>query len=120
MTKMNDPRVRKDPPVQFMSVPNNLIGKGILWAVRHYMNKERYSLVTRGRGPKGGFKRGLGSSDTPKKFAKRLGVYIKDRWADKCIEYQRQEEHAAWLRDHPNEGVPESYEVVFVPSNEVH
>ncbi len=101
MTRMNDPRTKKDPPVQFMSIPNNLIGKGLLWAIRHYMNKERYSLKTRGRGPKKGFKRMAGGHDTPKSHARRLGIYIVDRWEDRCIEFQRQEEHAAWLRDHP-------------------
>lgn len=96
---MKDPRIRRDPPTQFMSVPNNLIGKGILWALRHYMNKERYTLVLRGRGPKKGFKRTAASYDTPKKFARRLGVYIKDHWEDRCVEYGRQEEHKQWEAD---------------------
>ena len=104
MTRMNDPRVRKDPPVQFMSVPNNLIGKGILWAVRHYLNKERYSLKTRGRGPKKGFKRSFGSHDTPKTHAKRLGVYIVDRWEEKMKEWHAEEQHRLYMLDHPRGG----------------
>jgi len=101
---MNDPRTRREPPIQFMSVPNNLIGKGILWAVRRYLNKERYSLKTRGRGPKKGFKRGLGSSDTPKSHAKRLGVYIVDRWEEKMQRWHREEHHRLYMLEHPRGG----------------
>lgn len=96
---MRNPRLRRDPPTQFMSVPNTIWGRSILWALRRYMNKERYSLVLRGRSPKKGFKRTVASYDTPKQFAKRLGVYIKDHWEDRCEEYSRQEEFKKYEAD---------------------
>jgi len=122
---MENPRLKKDPPVQFMSIPNNLIGKGLLWAMRHYMNKERYSLVTRGRGPKKGFKRSTGF-DTPKSHAKRLGVYIKDKWKDKTHEYDRHEEYKQWEADQLVKDTAEALEKaaglassLFTPKDEV-
>ena len=72
--------MKKAPPVQFAKIPNNIIGHLFLWVLRHWINSERYSIVTRGRKPRRVIRY---SYDVPKANAQQLGIYIVDRWENK-------------------------------------
>lgn len=89
---MNNPHIRQAPPIQFAKIPNNVVGHVFLWALRRWLNKERYSIVTRGRKPKRGFKNPRYSHDLPKANARQLGVYIEDRWERKARQWKWEEE----------------------------
>ena len=88
---MNNPHIRTAPPIQFAKIPNNIIGRVFLWALRRWLNKERYSIQTRGRKPRRGYKVGRFAHDLPKAHAKQLGVYIVDRWENKARQWKWQE-----------------------------
>ena len=89
---MNNPHIRPEPPTQFAKIPNNIIGRLFLWALRRWLNKERYSIMTRGRKPKRGYKVARWQHDLPKAHAKQLGVYIVDRWENKARQWKWEEE----------------------------
>ncbi len=89
---MNNPHIRQAPAIQFAKIPNNIIGRLFLWALRRWLNKERYSIMTRGRKPRRGYKVGRYAHDLPKAHAKQLGVYIVDRWESKARQWKWQEE----------------------------
>lgn len=89
---MNNPHIRTAPPLQFAKIPNNIMGRVFLWALRRWLNKDRYSIVTRGRKPKRGFKNQRYAHDLPKAHARQLGVYIVDRWENKAREWKWREE----------------------------
>ena len=88
---MNNPHIRTAPPIQFAKIPNNIIGRLFLWTLRRWLNKERYSIMTRGRKPRRGFKNPRYSHDLPKAHSKQLGVYIVDRWENKARQWKWQE-----------------------------
>lgn len=85
---MNDPHYNPGPPIQFAKVPNNIVGHLFLWLLRRWMNSARYSIVTRGRKPKRGYKVGRWQHDLPKAHAKQLGVYVVDRWEKRVRAYK--------------------------------
>ncbi len=89
---MNNPNIRQAPAIQFAKIPNNVIGHLFLWALRRWLNKERYSIMTRGRKPKRGYKLGRYAHDLPKANARQLGVYIVDRWESKAKRWKWEEE----------------------------
>lgn len=89
---MNNPHIKTAPPIQFAKIPNNMVGRLFLWALRRWLNKERYSIQTRGRKPRRGFKNPRYSHDLPKAHAKQLGVYITDKWENKAREWKWREE----------------------------
>jgi len=89
---MNNPHIRTAPPIQFAKIPNNVIGRVFLWALRRWLNKDRYSIMTRGRKPKRGYKVGRFAHDLPKAHARQLGVYIVDRWENKARQWKWAEE----------------------------
>jgi hypothetical protein len=89
---MNNPHIRTAPPLQFAKIPNNIIGRLFLWTLRRWLNKERYSIMTRGRKPKRGFKNPRYAHDLPKAHARQLGVYIVDRWQTKATAWKWHEE----------------------------
>ena len=70
--------MKKAPPVQFAKIPNNIIGHLFLWVLRHWINSERYSIVTRGRKPRRVIRY---SYDVPKANAAHAGILEIDRQA---------------------------------------
>jgi len=72
--------MKKAPAIQFAKIPNNVIGHLFLWVLRHWLNSERYSIVTRGRKPR---RVQRYTYDVPKANAQQLGIYIVDRWEKK-------------------------------------
>ncbi len=89
---MNNPHIRQAPALQFAKIPNNIVGRLFLWALRRWLNKERYSIMTRGRKPKRGYKADRFAHDLPKAHARQLGVYIVDRWENKARQWKWQED----------------------------
>lgn len=89
---MNNPHFTNGPPIQFAKIPNNWLGHLFLWALRRWLNKARYSIQTRGRKPRRGYKTPRYAHDLPKAHAKQLGVYITDKWEKKARAWKWHEE----------------------------
>lgn len=88
----------KQIPRQQFLIPNNLLGRIFLWALRRYLNQQRYAVRLRGRTPRQPM--GRFTRDVPRSQARRLGVYLNDKhplmsWEiaarNRCIEDLRRQ-----------------------------
>jgi hypothetical protein len=74
-----DESTYKIPPIQMFLVPSNLAGKLFVYLLRRFLNRARYTITVRGRVAKDPELRGY-FGDVKQKDAKKLGVYIRDRY----------------------------------------
>jgi ribosomal protein L13E len=64
------------------TIPNDVRGRLILWVIRRYLNSDRYKVVKRGRGAVVPMRYAFG---VPLNNAKRIGVYIDDRYLGRRV-----------------------------------
>lgn len=69
--------LRELPARQMFTIPNDLRGRIVLWFIRRYLNTDRYKIVKRGRGAIKPVRYAFGVELSN---AKRIGVYIDDRF----------------------------------------
>ena len=77
---------KKQTPIYVFKLKNTMMNKLFLYYIKKNLNKERYQLVCRGRHPerkglykKKGLKYSTYNNEVPLKYAKTIGVYIRDK-----------------------------------------